>query len=212
MSTDQGTQAFLDASDNAADAAALGSNRAVFFRPAVVRAGLQMAVVFGFSTAIAFALIYSSDFIGRIGNWGYLGIFFVQVMNSATIVLPAPGHAYTFAIGASLNPMIIGVVGGLGASIGELTGYLLGSTGRHLLTGGRWYGRFESVANRWAGPALFTIAALPFPFDIGGVWAGAARYPVWKFLALVTAGKVIKVTMIAGAGYYSIPHLLRLVA
>ncbi len=40
----------------------------------------------------------------------------------------------------------------------------------------------------------------------------AARYPVWKFLSLVTAGKVIKVTMIAGAGYYSVPHLMRLVA
>ena len=212
MSTDQGTQTFPDASGGDAVAAAPGPSRIVFFRPRVVRAGLQMGAVFGFSTAVAFVLIYSGDFITRIGNWGYLGVFFVQVMNSATIILPAPGHAYTFAISHALNPLIIGVVGGIGASVGELTGYLLGSTGRHVLTGGRWYGRFESVANRWAGPALFTIAALPLPFDIAGVWAGAARYPVWKFLSLVTAGKVIKVTMIATAGYYSVPHLIRLVA
>jgi membrane protein DedA with SNARE-associated domain len=171
-----------------------------------------MAAVFGFSTAVAFVLTYSGDFITRFGNWGYLGVFFVQVMNSATIILPAPGHAYTFVIGNALNPLIIGVAGGLGASIGELTGYLLGSTGRQVLVGGRWYGRFESVANRWAGPALFAFAAIPLPFDVAGVWAGAVRYPIWKFLVLVGAGKIIKVTMIAGAGYFSLPYLVRLVA
>lgn len=210
MTTEQGTQTFVDAGVDASDTNTAEGGRIRLFRPTVVRAALRMGAVFGFSTAVLFVLIYSAEVMTRIGNWGYLGIFFVQVMNSATILLPAPGHAYTFTIGNSLNPLIIGVIGGLGAGIGELTGYLLGASGRHVLTSGRWYARFDTIANRWASPAIFTIAALPLPFDVAGVWAGAARYPVWKFLALVTAGKVIKVTLIAGAGYYSVPYLLRL--
>ena len=210
MTTEQGTQTFVDTGVDASDTTMAEGGPIRLFRPTVVRAALRMGAVFGFSTAVLFVLIYSAEVMTRIGNWGYLGIFFVQVMNSATILLPAPGHAYTFTIGNSLNPLIIGVIGGLGAGIGELTGYLLGASGRHVLTSGRWYARFDTIANRWASPAIFTIAALPLPFDVAGVWAGAARYPVWKFLALVTAGKVIKVTLIAGAGYYSVPYLLRL--
>ena len=209
MTTEQGTQTFVDVGVDASATTAVEGGRIRLFRPTVVRAALRMGVVFGFFTA-PFVLIYLIDSVIRIGNWGYLGIFFVQMMNSATILLPAPGHVFTFTIANSLNPLIIGVIGGLGAGIGELTGYLLGASGRHVLTSGRWYAGFDTIANRWASPAIFTIAALPLPFDVAGVWAGAARYPVWKFLALVTAGKVIKVTLIAGAGYYSVPYLLRL--
>ncbi len=212
MTTEQGTQTFVDAGVDASDTTTAGEGRIRLFRPTVVRAALRMGAVFGFSTAVLFVLIYSADVMTRIGNWGYFGVFFVQVMNSATILLPAPGHAYTFAIANSLNPLIIGVIGGLGAGIGELTGYLLGASGRHVLTGGRWYARFDTIASRWASLAIFTIAALPLPFDIAGVWAGVARYPLWKFLALVTAGKVIKVTLIAAAGYYGMPFFLRLFA
>ena len=209
MTIEQGTQTFVDVGVDTSDTITAKRGQIRLFRPSVVRAALRIGVVFGFSTA-PFVLIYSADSMIRIGNLGYLGIFFVQMMNSATILLPAPGHAFTFTIANSLNPLIIGVIGGLGAGIGELTGYLLGASGRHVLTSGRWYARFDTIANRWALPAIFTIAALPLPFDIAGVWAGAARYPVWKFLALVTAGKIIKVTLIAGAGYYSVPYLLRL--
>ncbi len=177
-----------------------------------LRTVLRMGAVLGFSTAIALVLIYAGDFITRIGTWGYLGVFVVQVLNSATILFPAPGHAYTFAVAGSLNPVVIGVVGGVGAGIGELTGYLLGATGRSMLAESRWYARFDAIAHRWSWAAIFGIAALPLPFDFAGVWAGAYRYPVWKFLSLVAAGKVIKVTLIAGAGYYSIPYLLRLAA
>ncbi len=207
MTTEQGTPSLVDASVDASDTTTAQAGRIRLFSPMVVRAALRMGAVFGF---VLFVFIYSADVMSRIGNWGYLGVFFVQVMNSATILLPAPGHAYTFAIANSLNPLIIGVIGGLGAGIGELTGYLLGASGRHVLTGGRWYSRFDTIASRWASPVIFAIAALPLPFDIAGVWAGVARYPLWKFLALVTAGKVIKVTLIAAAGYYSVPYLLRL--
>ena len=212
MRTDQRMQTPVDARADASNAAAAGFGRDVAAHPTLLRTGLRMGAVLGFSVAITLVLIYASDFLTRVGSWGYLGVFLVQVLNSATILFPTPGHAYTFAVAGSLNPVVIGIVGGLGAGIGELTGYLLGATGRHMVAGGRWYARFSAVANRWSWAALFGIAALPLPFDIAGVWAGAYRYPVWRFLALVAAGKVVKVTLIAGAGYYSVPYLLRLIA
>ena len=209
MRTDQTMQTPAEAPANGAVAAPV---RGVPTHPSRLRTGLRIAALLAFSTAIALLLIFASDFFTRIGNWGYLGVFVVQVLNSATILLPAPGHAHTFAIGGSLNPVIIGVVGGLGAGLGELTGYMLGATGRGMVAGGRWYARFDAVANRWTWAALFGIAALPLPFDVAGVWAGAYRYPVWRFLAFVAMGKMVKVTLIATAGYYSVPYLLRLAA
>ena len=54
------------------------------------------------------------------------------------------------------------------------------------------------------GPLLLAIAILPLPFDVVGAWAGVVRYPVRRFLMFVMIGKVVKVTAIAFAGYYSI--------
>jgi membrane protein DedA with SNARE-associated domain len=67
----------------------------------------------------------------------------------------------------------------------------------------RFYLRFHGFTVRWGGPLLFLFALLPVPFDVAGIWAGTARYPLWRFLVYVGMGKVIKVTVVALVGYYS---------
>jgi membrane protein DedA with SNARE-associated domain len=53
------------------------------------------------------------------------------------------------------------------------------------------------------------MAVIPNPlFDIGGMAAGALRFPVWKFLAAATAGKVIKNIGFALAGFYGLEAVL----
>ena len=127
-----------------------------------------------------------------IGAWGLMGAFFAELGNSAVILLPTPGPAYTFAMGATLNPFLLGLAGGVGAALGELTGYFLGTRGRHIVE--RWspFARLTAATSRWTGPMLFVLAALPIPFDIAGVWAGSTRYPLSRFLLFVTPGKIIK--------------------
>ena len=68
-----------------------------------------------------------------IGDWGYLGLFFISMVSSASIILPVPYFAFVFAAGAVLNPLLVGVVAGAGAAIGEMTGYVIGIGGKHVI-------------------------------------------------------------------------------
>lgn len=177
---------------------------------ALVRALIQAAFFLSLSVAVAVALVYFRKPIAQMGQWGYLGGFAAEMVNAATMFIPTPGSAITFSLGATLNPWVLGLVGGIGASIGELSGYLMGIGGRKVVENGRFYSRFHGLTRRWGGPVLFGFAILPVPFDFAGVWAGTARYPLWRFFLFVTPGKVIKVTGYAIAGSYSVYWLERL--
>jgi membrane protein DedA with SNARE-associated domain len=60
---------------------------------------------------------------------------------------------------------------------------------------------------------IFVLAVIPNPlFDLGGLAAGALRFPAWKFLTSCLTGKVIKSIVFAMAGYYGIEAISRLLA
>ena len=157
---------------------------------------------------VAVTLVQFRNSLGGAGAWGYAGVFLAELGNTVVILVPTPAHAYTFAMGGTLNPLALGLIGGVGAALGELTGYYLGVKGRRIVAGGNLYERMRSVTERWTGAALFTFAVLPVPFDLAGVWAGALRYPASKFFVYVAVGKTIKITGIALAGYYGATWLL----
>jgi membrane protein YqaA with SNARE-associated domain len=154
--------------------------------------------------ALTVVLFIYRDQVAELGNYGYLGAFLVSLVSSATIVLPVPGIVVLFALGAdpNLNPILIGVVGGTGAVIGEITGFLAGLGGRGLIESkGRTYTMVENWMKRWGSWTIFILAAAPLPFfDIAGVVAGASGYPVWKFLLVAWPGKLIKYIVLVLAG------------
>ena len=169
--------------------------------------GLQVVLLLAASAAIVYAMIQFRSSFTNLGNWGYLGVAIAEFGNSATVIIPTPAPAYTFAMGAVLNPLLTGVIGGVAAAMGEMIGYLIGASGRKVIQQGAVYDRFQALTQRWGGAALFAFAALPLPFDLAGIWAGTGRYPVGKFLVIVISGKVIKVTTVAMAGYYGLQLL-----
>ena len=166
---------------------------------------LQLGGALVISIAVVVLLIRYASFVEGLGDWGYVGIFLLQLINSATVVLfPVPGHAVIFAVSGTLNPLLIGLFGAAGAALGEITAYMVGRGGSSMIDESRWYKRLETTGERWRGWAIFIFAASPLPFDIAGVWAGAIRYPLRRFLLVVAAGKLILVTAIAIAGYYGV--------
>ena len=70
--------------------------------------------------AISITIFALRDRIAQIGAYGYPGVFLISVLASATIVLPAPSLAVVFALGSSLNPVLVGLAAGLGEALGEL--------------------------------------------------------------------------------------------
>jgi membrane protein DedA with SNARE-associated domain len=136
--------------------------------------------------------------------YGHLGIFVVNLVNSATILVPLPGEAINFAAGAILNPLWVGLIASIGATIGELTSYAAGYWGRKVFLGPyvERYKRAETWLNRYGVFAIFLFALLPvLLFDLLGLAAGSFRYPLWKFILACWAGKILRCLIAAYLGY-----------
>ena len=148
-----------------------------------------LAIVVG-----AFWLGTQRELVQRFSQWGYISSFLISLIGSATVILPAPGLALIIALGAHLNPVLLGVVAGCGSGLGELTGYFAGRAGRDLVTQqGRFNTTLHNMTTRYTTPVLFGLAILPLPvFDFAGILAGALRMPVLRFLTIVISGKIIK--------------------
>lgn len=158
---------------------------------------------------IVFAIIISAlIFIFRnqlraVGSYGYLGIFLIAVIGNATIILPVPTIVTAFAGGSVFNPVIVGLLSALGATIGELTGYVAGRSGTAIVENQEVYDRFEKWMDRYGLLALFVLAAIPNPlFDVAGIIAGLSKMKVSTYFVVVCAGKIVKFLIIAylGAG------------
>jgi membrane protein YqaA with SNARE-associated domain len=141
-----------------------------------------------------------------LGSFGYIGVFVVTLLATAAIVVPVPYLALILVAGSFLNPMLVALVAGAAAAFGELTGYLVGYTGRSLLPKTRWYQMLERGVTRFGGPIIFLAAVIPNPFfDAVGAIAGATRMPIWLFLVLCFLGKTVRFFGLALLGVSFLP-------
>lgn len=171
---------------------------------------VQILTVLAILVALA-ATIYFRDRLQELEQYGYAAVFLVGLVSNATVVLPVPGLAISSVMGGVFNPWIVGLVGGLGQALGELTGYMAGYSGQTLVDGNPTYNRLTRWMQRYGTWTIFVLALIPNPvFDLGGMAAGTLRFPLLKFLVACAAGKVIKNVIFALAGYYGIETLLRL--
>src|SRR4051812_40300985 len=69
----------------------------------------------------------------QVGNWGYLGVFLVTFVATASFILPIPYLLIVARAGMFLNPLMVTLVAGLAGALGELTGYIIGASGRDLI-------------------------------------------------------------------------------
>jgi membrane protein YqaA with SNARE-associated domain len=162
--------------------------------PVVYIAGLVTAI------AITIIILLSWDQFERLGVYGYPAVFLASLFSSATLIFPAPGIAFILATGSSLDPVAVGVVAGLGAAIGELTGYLAGFSGQVVVRDRPLYRRMSVLMRKAGVPILFALALVPNPiFDVGGIMAGVLRIPAWAFILVTWAGKSIRFALLVAA-------------
>lgn len=141
------------------------------------------------------------ELVDELSRYGYLGGFLISILLNATIILPA-GNFLVLAALATLvpSPTLLGLVGGFGAAIGEMTGYLAGYSGRAMVGNSPRWMRLEGWVNRWGGLAIFALSIVPFAFDIVGIIAGVLRLPLWKFFLTCWWGRTILYVVIAWGG------------
>jgi membrane protein DedA with SNARE-associated domain len=155
-------------------------------------------------------LVFDTD-LDSLRSWGYLGIFFIAMAGSATIVLPTPSTVAIFGGGIILDPVLgvpapimVGLIAGLGDAIGEFSGYGLGYAGTDLLRQRKAYRTFERWMSRNGMLTVFALSTFPNPlFDLAGAAAGGARMPPVRFFLSTLAGKIVKDTFLAYGGTFS---------
>jgi membrane protein DedA with SNARE-associated domain len=169
---------------------------------------LSRVGAFLFAVAITVGIYYFKDSFRHLASLGYIGIFFLSILANATIILPAPGLAFVFGMGAVFNPFFVALAAGAGAAIGELSGYLAGYSGQTIIQRTRYEQQLEGWMRKYGGRTILIFAFIPNPlFDIAGMIAGMLKMPLWKFLLFCWIGKTLKMLLFAYAGSWSIPWL-----
>ena len=162
----------------------------------LIRAIALIAVI-----AITAFLYIHRDQVSKLQALGYPGIFLVSLLSNATLILPVPGVLFTSAMGAIFNPFAVALVAGSGATIGEISGYLVGFSGQPVVENKVWYDRISGWMVKYGILTIFLLALIPNPlFDIAGMVAGALKMPIWRFLFWAWLGKCLKMLAFALGG------------
>jgi len=158
---------------------------------------------------------------GLVPAFGYLGIFLVTLISSASIFIPIPGWLFIIPAGLYLNPWLVAVIAGIGAAIGELTSYGVGYAGEKIYLSRKkgkkkkyiqkWLDKIEIWFQRHGGfTVIFVFALTPLPDDIVGIFCGAIKYDIKKFFLAQLIGKILMSLILVYAGYYGLTWFLGL--
>jgi uncharacterized membrane protein YdjX (TVP38/TMEM64 family) len=130
-------------------------------------------------------------------HWlAYLSVFAFSLLANMTIIAPVPFAIAIMANAAQhFNPALIALVGALGGSLGELSGYYAGRLGSKIAIPENIISnqRITHLVKKHGFWAIAVIAFQPLiPFDVGGMVAGAGKMPLIKFLPALFLGKFPK--------------------
>ena len=156
---------------------------------------------------------------GRFRTFGYAGVFVANLASTATVFIPVPGLTATGQTlineqGAILNPVWVGLLGGTGMALGEVTAYAAGAVGSEVAREGhievphvvrpaverviRW---IDWLMEHYAVVTLVVLSTIPNPvFELAGITAGAVRMNFWRFMAAVFVGKIARGLLLAFLG------------
>ena len=153
---------------------------------------LTLLLVIAITVGIFYFYKHYPGRVDQLKGYGYLGPFLISLTFNATVILPAGNILIISVLGAVLpSATMVGLAGGAGAAIGELTGYMAGYSGRGIAQRSKMYSRVEGWMRRWGAMTIFIMALVPFVFDLAGIAAGVLRFPFWKFFLLCWLGRTI---------------------
>jgi membrane protein YqaA with SNARE-associated domain len=180
---------------------------------------ILMAVIL--IAVVSTSAIVLREEIDRFRQFGYLGVFLITMLGSATVIAGIPGVPFVFAMAGVLPWYLVALVAGIGEAIGELVIYMAGRTGHAFFLKDRFieaqnnqdargiYPRLQRWVHAKGALALFLSSAVFNPFfSLIGATAGATRFPAWKFFGAVWAGKTVKWMVISLLGYAILSSIL----
>ena len=171
---------------------------------------LTLLLVIAITASIIYFYKHYPDRVDQLKDYGYMGAFLISLILNATVILPVGSILMISAFGAILpSAVVVGLAGGAGAAIGEITGYMVGYSGRGIVKSSQLYDRLMVWMRRWGAMTIFIFALVPFFFDLAGIVAGVLRFPLWKFILICWLGRTILYVGVALAGAWGWEAILR---
>jgi membrane protein DedA with SNARE-associated domain len=142
-------------------------------------------------------------------QFGYLGVFAISFIGSVSVIFPIPYTLVIFALGSVLDPFFVAISGGLGAALGEFSGYGLGYYGRKIVNEKRQQKMDYMVKffDRHGPLAIFLFALTPLPDDLLFIPLGVMHYPFWRAFLPALLGKTLMTFILAYSGQQSIEFI-----
>ncbi len=179
------------------------------------------------AVALCVVAIYYKDSLldtGHLAQYGLLGMLIIAFLGGSVLsmlAVPVPYWLLVFTLPSIMAPhyhlaapVLVGLISGLGASLGQLLTFMLGCGSRDLSqklayrVNRRFYDRALSLAEKHGSWAVFFMSAFINPFHLPMTLAIASlRYPSWKFFIFSLLGNIVKSTFIAFCGYFGLTSL-----
>jgi membrane protein DedA with SNARE-associated domain len=175
------------------------------------------------------AILYKDSLLntGHLAQYGLLGMLVMAFLGGSLLSLlaiPVPYWLLVFTLPSILAPqfqmgapVLVGLISGVGASLGQLLTFMLGCGSRELSqklaykVNRSFYDRALSWAERHGSLSVFVMSAIVNPFHLPMTLAIASlRYPTWKFFVFSLLGNLVKSTVIAFLGYFGLTSLFHL--
>jgi membrane protein DedA with SNARE-associated domain len=146
-------------------------------------------------------------------HYGYVGIFLISLLGATSIFVPIPSTVVIFILAGLrmggnwvFDPLLIAVFAGVGATVGEFSGYLIGLGGRKVI--GEKYKKKMDVLmrlfKRFGPVVIFLFALTPLPDDLIFIPLGMMRYSMLAAFIPALLGKFLSNLIVAYAGRYLI--------
>lgn len=149
----------------------------------------------------------------RFSKYGYIGDFIISFLAGATVLVPVPSIFIVFTLGGILNPILVGLIAGAGEALGSMVIYMTGLSSSktfHALDH-RVVQKFSTWIKTKGAFSVFVMSSIfnPLFYPFTAI-AGMLHFGWWRFLILCMAGKALKNTLVATAGFFGMKALLDL--
>jgi len=180
---------------------------------------IVMAVVLVPSVGLLVVTFVVPDLTDRLAALGYGGVFLANLASTATVFIPVPGltaagQTLIITQGEHLNPIAVGLLGGTGMALGEITAYAAGAAGSEAVEESHYQAPrlirrpveriihwIDWLMDHYGFATLLVLSAVPNPaFELAGLSAGASRMNFWRFMIAVLIGKNIRGLTLAFVG------------
>ena len=140
--------------------------------------------------------------VAALGGWTYPIVAVSEFMDSATPLVPSPGHALVYFAAAHSNSLFVASLATLGSTLGETVGYITGCRGQQAIQASGLLRACAARFSRWQNKVIIGLAAIPIPLYLSGIWAGAFGISYGRFVLNNALGKLVLFGTLVVLGHY----------